>query len=66
MKEILERRLEAKRRELKRLQEYFQSDIKNINSSNYENNAISMLLDMKKIKTEIMELEFCLQSIELI
>ena len=38
-----------------------QIDMKNINSSTYEDNAISVLLEMKKIKTEIAELDFCLQ-----
>ena len=46
---------------LAQLQEYFQIDMKNINSSTYEDNAISALLEMKKIKTEIAELAFYLQ-----
>lgn len=53
--------LEAKKRELERQQEYFRIDIKNMDSSTYENNAISALLEMKKLKTEIAQLEFCLQ-----
>lgn len=53
--------LKAKKRELERQQEYFRIDIKNIDSSTYENNAISALLEMKKLKTEIAQLEFCLQ-----
>ena len=53
--------LEAKKRELERQQEYFCIDIKNMDSSTYENNAISALLEMKKLKTEIAQLEFCLQ-----
>ena len=61
MIEVMEQRLEAKKRRLAQLQEYFQIDMKNINSSTYEDNAISALLEMKKIKTEIAELEFCLQ-----
>ena len=61
MREVMEQRLEAKRRRLTQLQEYFQIDLKNINSSTYEDNAISALLEMKKVKTEIAELEFCLQ-----
>ena len=32
-----------------------------MDSSTYENNAISALLEMKKLKTEIAQLEFCLQ-----
>ena len=61
MREVMEQRLEAKKRRLAQLQEYFQIDMKNINSSTYEDNAISALLEMKKIKTEIAELDFCLQ-----
>ena len=52
MREVMEQRLEAKKRRLAQLQEYFQIDMKNINSSTYEDNAISALLEMKKIKTE--------------
>ena len=52
MREVMEQRLEAKRRRLTQLQEYFQIDLKNINSSTYEDNAISALLEMKKVNTE--------------
>lgn len=61
MREVMEQRLAAKKRELERRQEYFQIDIKNISTSTYEDNTISALLEMKKLKTEIAELEFCLQ-----
>lgn len=61
MKETMKKMLEAKKRELERQQEYFRIDIKNMDSSTYENNAISALLEMKKLKTEIAQLEFCLQ-----
>ena len=61
VREIMVQRLEAKKKRLARLQEYFQIDLKNINLSTYEDNAISALLEMKKLKTEIAELEFCLQ-----
>lgn len=57
----MKKMLEAKKRELERKQEYFRIDIKNMDSSTYENNAISALLEMKKLKTEIAQLEFCLQ-----
>ena len=57
----MEQRLEEKKTKLIQLQEYFQIDLKNINLSTYEDNAISALLEMKKVKTEIAELEFCLQ-----
>ena len=61
VREIMEQRLESKKKRLAQLQEYFQIDLKNINLSTYEDNAISALLEMKKLKTEIAELEFCLQ-----
>lgn len=61
MKETMKKMLESKKRELERQQEYFRIDIKNMDSSTYENNAISALLEMKKLKTEIAQLEFCLQ-----
>ena len=61
MREFIEQRLEEKKRKLIQLQEYFQIDVKNIDSPTYEDNAISALLEMKKVKTEIAELEFCLQ-----
>lgn len=57
----MKKMLEAKKRELERQQEYFRIDIKNMDSSTYENNAISALLEMKKLKTEIAQLEFYLQ-----
>ena len=61
MIEVMEQRLEMKKKRLEQLQEYFRIDIMNINQSTYEDNAISELLEMKKIKTEIAELELCLQ-----
>lgn len=61
LKETMQKMLESKKRELERQQEYFRIDIKNMDSSTYENNAISALLEMKKLKTEIAQLEFCLQ-----
>lgn len=61
MKGTMQKMLESKKRELERQQEYFRIDIKNMDSSTYENNAISALLEMKRLKTEITQLEFCLQ-----
>lgn len=61
MIEVMEQRLEMKKKRLEQLQEYFRIDIMNINQPTYEDNAISTLLEMKKIKTEIAELELCLQ-----
>lgn len=60
MIEVMEGMLEAKKRELERQQEYFQIYIKNIESPTYEDNTINILLGMKKLKTEIAQLEFCL------
>ena len=61
MKEALEQRLAAKKRDLEIQQEYFWIDMKNIEQSNYEDNAFNALLYMKKLKTEIAELELILQ-----
>ena len=61
MKEVLEQRLAAKKQDLKNQQEYFKVDIKNIDQSKYEDNATNILLYMKKLKTEIAELELLLQ-----
>lgn len=61
MKEALEQRLAAKKRDLENQQEYFRIDMKDIKQSNYEYNAINALLYMKKLKTEIAELELLLQ-----
>ena len=60
MIEVMEGMLEAKKRELERQKEYFQIYIKNIESPTYEDNAINILLGMKKLKTEIAQLEFFL------
>lgn len=61
MKETITTRLNAKKQELKNQQEYFKIDLQHIEQSNYENNAINALLNMKKLKTEIEELELVLQ-----
>lgn len=61
MNDILKQRLAAKKRDLENQQEYFRIDMKNIEQSNYEDNAINALLYMKKLKTEIAELELLLQ-----
>ena len=61
MNDVLEQRLAAKKRDLENQQEYFTIDIKNIEQSNYEDNAINALLYMKKLKTEIAELELVMQ-----
>lgn len=61
MNDVLEQRLAAQKRDLKNQQEYFRIDMKNIEQSNYEDNAINALLYMKKLKTEIVELELVMQ-----
>lgn len=61
MKSILEQRLAAKKRDLEYQQEYFRLDLKNIEQSTYEDNAINALLYMKKLKTEIAQLELMIQ-----
>lgn len=61
MIEMLEHRLAAKRQNLANEQKYFEIDMKNIDSPTYEDNAINALLSMKKLKTEIAELEIILQ-----
>ena len=62
MNDVLEQRLAAKKRDLKQMQDFLKIDMENnINSLNYEDNAINTLLNMKKLKTEIAELELILQ-----
>lgn len=43
----MEQRLATKKRDLGNQQEYFRIDMKNIEQSNYEDNAINALLCMK-------------------
>lgn len=61
MREVMEYELKTKRERLKKLQEYFKVDLKDMDSMNYEDNAINSLLEMKKIKTEIALIEYYLQ-----
>lgn len=57
--ETLRTRLEAKKEELKQRQEsYLILAEREINTSQYERNAISDLLIMMQLKAEIKELEF--------
>ena len=62
--DILEQRLAAKKRELEKGQEYFRIDMKNINRSNFEDDAIDELLNMKRLKTEIAELKLALEILK--
>lgn len=51
MKDVLEQRLAAKKRDLKQMQDFLKIDMENnINAQNYEDNAINTLLNMKKLK----------------
>ena len=61
MRKVMEYELNVKKEQLKKFQEYFKIDMKNINSSNYEDNTINSLLEMKKLKTEIQMIEYYLQ-----
>ena len=61
MREVMEYELETKQERLKKLQEYFKVDLKDMDSMNYEDNAINSLLEIKKIKTEIALIEYYLQ-----
>lgn len=57
--ETLRARLDAKKEELKQRQEnYLVLAEREINTSQYERNAISDLLVMMQLKAEIQELEF--------
>lgn len=57
MVEVMEQRLEAKKRRLTQLQEYFQVDLKNINSSTYEDN-VEVKASVKKIIINENEIRF--------
>ena len=61
MRGVMEYELETKKKHLSKLQDYFRIDIKDIASPKYEDNAINALLEMKKVKTEIEQLEYYLQ-----
>ena len=61
MRKVMEYELQAKKKHLSKLQDYFRTDIKDIDSPKYEDNAINALLEMKKVKTEIEQLAYYLQ-----
>lgn len=61
MREVMEYELETKKKHLLKHQDYFRTEIKDINSPKYEDNAINALLEMKKVKTEIEQLEYYMQ-----
>lgn len=58
MDKIIAERLERKKAELKKEQEYFSVMCHNeINTGNFEKNAINVLLVLQQLKSEISELE---------
>ena len=58
---VLESRLDAKREQYKKAEEYFKfTTTQDHGSSNYESNAIGELASMLKLSAEIGELEFVL------
>lgn len=61
MDEWIASRLAILREDLLKKQEYFKINIQNIDSPTYEDNTINDLLVMKKLKTEIEQLELMLQ-----
>lgn len=61
MDEWITSRLAILREDLLKKQEYFKINIQNIDSPTYEDNTINDLLAMKKLKTEIQQLELMLQ-----
>mgnify|MGYP006867379479 CR=1 FL=1 len=61
MDEWITSRLAILREDLLKKQEYFKINIQNIDSPTYEDNTINDLLVMKKLKTEIEQLELMLQ-----
>lgn len=65
MDEWITSRLVILREDLLKKQEYFKINIQNIDSPTYEDNTINDLLVMKKLKTEIEQLELMLQMNEI-
>lgn len=65
MDEWITSRLAILREDLLKKQEYFKINIQNMDSPTYEDNTINDLLVMKKLKTEIEQLELMLQMNEI-
>lgn len=61
MDEWITSRLAVLKEDLLKKQEHFKINIRNIDSLTYEDNTINDLLAMKKLKTEIEQLELMLQ-----
>ena len=64
MNEWIIEKLKSLRQDLAKKQELFKINIQNIDSPTYEDNTINDLLVMKKLKTEIEQLELMLQMNE--
>ena len=65
MNEWIIARINSLQEDLSKKQEYFKINIQNIDSHTYEDNTINDLLVMKKLKTEIEQLELMLQMNEI-
>lgn len=65
MNEWIIARINSLQEDLSKKQEYFKINIQNIDSPTYEDNTINDLLVMKKMKTEIEQLELMLQMNEI-
>lgn len=65
MDEWITSRLAILKKDLSKKQEYFKINIQNMDSPTYEDNTINDLLVMKKLKTEIEQLELMLQMNEI-
>lgn len=65
MNEWIITRINSLKKDLSKKQEYFKINIQNMDSPTYEDNTINDLLVMKKLKTEIEQLELMLQMNEI-
>ena len=65
MNEWIVARINSLKEDLSKKQEYFKINIQNMDSPTYEDNTINDLLVMKKLKTEIEQLELMLQMNEI-
>lgn len=61
MDEWITEKLKFLKEDLSKRQEIFKVNVRNIDSPTYEDNTINDLLAMKKLKTEIEQLELILQ-----
>ncbi len=61
MDEWITEKLKSLKEDLSKKQEIFKVNVRNIDSPTYEDNTINDLLAMKKLKTEIEQLELMLQ-----